>query len=193
MGKFIETINSNPTHPTGLNKDLNFEELAINTDEALQQLQQKWWPILHANVDIQDPQGVFRIGLLKLAYSYSRFIALSYGFQHAFGEDANNNQNEKAFLMRCLSAATDVITAVVDYNNRENHGSMFDTVQMNKLCLSYSRPPSLSRFSSLNLPLISTMLPALTPFNASKAQSTTLAALRLAWTRGMLRKCMPST
>ncbi|KAL0064811.1 hypothetical protein AAF712_008208 [Marasmius tenuissimus] len=120
MGKFIESIYSDPTHPTGLNKDLNFEELAINTDEELQQLQQKWWPILHANVDMQDPQGVFRIGLLKLAYSYSRLIALSYGFQHAFGKNANNNQNEKSFLMRCLSAATDVITAVVDYNNREN-------------------------------------------------------------------------
>ncbi|KAL0572188.1 hypothetical protein V5O48_009783, partial [Marasmius crinis-equi] len=120
MGKFIETIYSDSRHPTGLNKDLNFEEVAINTDEELQQLEKRWWPILHANVDMDDPQGVFRIGLLKLAYSYSRLIALSYGFQHAFGKNGSNDQNEKPFLMRCISAATDVITAVVETNNREN-------------------------------------------------------------------------
>ena len=112
-------------------QDLNFEEIAINTDEELQQLQRKWWPILYANVDMQNPQGVFRIGLLKLAYSYSRLIALSYGFQHAFGKNTSNNQNEKTFLMRCLSAARDVITAVVHDNNRENSCAYLGTVSRN--------------------------------------------------------------
>ncbi|KAF9256333.1 hypothetical protein L218DRAFT_975415 [Marasmius fiardii PR-910] len=119
MGNFIEKIYSDPGHPTGLNKNLNFEEVAIATDEELQQLQQKWWLILDANVDQEKPQGAFRVGLLKLAYSYSRLIALSYGFQHAFGKNTGNNQNEKPFLMRCISAAIDVIKAVVEFNNRQ--------------------------------------------------------------------------
>ncbi|KAG7089735.1 hypothetical protein E1B28_011389 [Marasmius oreades] len=119
IGKFIEKIYSDPDHPTGLNKNLNFEEVAINTDEELQQLEQKWWPILDANVDQEDPQGGFRVGLLKMAYSYSRLLALSYGFQHAFGKNTSNNQNEKSFLMRCILAATDLIKSVVEFNNRE--------------------------------------------------------------------------
>ncbi|ESK89022.1 hypothetical protein Moror_13103 [Moniliophthora roreri MCA 2997] len=116
MAKFIEKIYSDPSHPTGLNKDLNFEQVAIETDEELQQLEAKWRPILDKNVDQNDSHGAFRVGLLKLAYSYSRLIALSYGFQHAFGK--GSNQNEKPFLKRCLDAATEVVKVVVEYNNR---------------------------------------------------------------------------
>lgn len=119
MGDFIEKIYSDPDHPTGLNKKLNFEEVAVTTDEELQRLQQKWWPILDANVDQNNHQGLFRVGLLKMAYSYSRLLALSYGFQHAVGKNIGNNQNEKPFLMRCISAATDIIKSVVEFNNRQ--------------------------------------------------------------------------
>jgi hypothetical protein len=44
-----------------------------------------------------DPQNRFRSGLLKLAISYARLVALSFGFQHAFGK---NNADENPFLMR---------------------------------------------------------------------------------------------
>lgn len=112
MANFVSRIYSDSSRPTGLNKDLNFEQVAIETDEELQQVEAKWLLILDENVDQSDPHGVFRVGLLRLAYSYSRLIALSYGFQHAFGK--GNSQNEKPFLMRCLAAARDVVKAVVE-------------------------------------------------------------------------------
>lgn len=49
---------------------------------------------------MSNVQNRFRVGLLKLAYSYSRLVALSYGFQHAFGKrDAEDNP----FLTRVCS------------------------------------------------------------------------------------------
>lgn len=47
--------------------------------------------------DQTDPQNRFRSGLLRLAYSYARLVALSFGFQHAFGK---NNVDENPFLER---------------------------------------------------------------------------------------------
>ncbi|THV03202.1 hypothetical protein K435DRAFT_775090 [Dendrothele bispora CBS 962.96] len=111
MAEFMRKIHNNPQHPTGLNKEVDFEKLATDTDEELLRLEQHWFPILDANVDQSDRQGCFRTGLLKLAFSYARLIALSYGFQHAFGK---NNSDENPFFTRCLIAATDVVKAMVE-------------------------------------------------------------------------------
>jgi len=46
-----------------------------------------------------------------LAYSYARLVALSFGFQHAFGK---NNTDENPFLTRCLAAASDVVNTFVN-------------------------------------------------------------------------------
>ena len=45
-----------------------------------------------------DPQYSFRTALLHLAHSYARLVALSYGFQHAFGK--NDGTDENPFLTR---------------------------------------------------------------------------------------------
>ncbi|KAJ2922836.1 hypothetical protein H1R20_g14257, partial [Candolleomyces eurysporus] len=110
MSKFIAKIYSDPDHPTGLNKEVDFEALATEADDELQREKAKWFSILD-QTDMSDPQNCFRTCLLRLAYSYARLIALSYGFQHAFGK--NDGQDENPFLMRCLSAASDVVNAVV--------------------------------------------------------------------------------
>lgn len=110
MSTFVGKIYNNPEHPTGLNKDVDFESLATQTDDDLQRLKAKWFAILD-KTDMTDPENCFRTGLLRIAYSYGRLIALSYGFQHAFGK--NDGQDENPFLMRCLSAATDVVNAAV--------------------------------------------------------------------------------
>ncbi|RXW24288.1 hypothetical protein EST38_g1583 [Candolleomyces aberdarensis] len=110
MSKFIAKIYSDPDHPTGLNKEVDFEALATQADDDLQREKAKWFSILD-KTDMSDPQNCFRTCLLRLAYSYARLIALSYGFQHAFGK--NDGQDENPFLMRCLSAASDVVNAVV--------------------------------------------------------------------------------
>ncbi|KAJ6531716.1 hypothetical protein B0H19DRAFT_1272920 [Mycena capillaripes] len=111
MAAFMAKIYSDPSHPTGLNKNVDFERVATETDEELQQLQDKWQKIVHEQTDMTDPQNRFRSGLIKLAYSYCRLVALSFGFQHAFGK---NNTDENPFLMRCVAAASDVVTAIID-------------------------------------------------------------------------------
>ncbi|KAK7033077.1 Zn(2)-C6 fungal-type domain-containing protein [Favolaschia claudopus] len=110
MASFMATIYSDPNHPTGLNKNIDFEAVASKTDEELKELQDKWQQVLETT-DMTDPQNRFRSGLLKLAYSYARLVALSFGFQHAFGK---NNTDENPFLNRCVAAASDVVRAIVD-------------------------------------------------------------------------------
>ncbi|KDQ57351.1 hypothetical protein JAAARDRAFT_35979 [Jaapia argillacea MUCL 33604] len=110
MSAFTTKIYSDPNHPTGLNKVVDFEALATSTDDELKQLGDKWFARLE-KTDLSDPQNRFRTGLLKLAYSYARLVALSFGFQHAFGK---SQIDENPFLMRCLRAASDVVNAFVD-------------------------------------------------------------------------------
>ncbi|KAF8071700.1 hypothetical protein FPV67DRAFT_1482356 [Lyophyllum atratum] len=110
MAGFIAKIYSDPDHPTGLNKEVDFEKIATETDDELKRLGDKWMAILETT-DMNDPQNRFRTGLLRLAYPYARLIALSYGFQHAFGK---NHTDENPFLTRCLNAAFDVVLPVLD-------------------------------------------------------------------------------
>lgn len=108
MGKFLAQIHSNSNTPTGFSKDA--ERIATETDEELKQLQSKWSATLK-EADVNDPQGSFRTGLLTLAYPYARLIALSYGFQHAFGKGTTT---ENPFLTRCMEAAFDVVVPVLE-------------------------------------------------------------------------------
>ncbi|KAF5375594.1 hypothetical protein D9757_008502 [Collybiopsis confluens] len=111
MAKFRSRIYSDPSHPTGLNKDADLVGIAAETDEDFLLLQNKWFPILDLNVDKNDAPGNFRLGLLKLAFGYARLIVLSYGFQHAFGK---NSSDDNPFLDRCLSAANDIVQTMVE-------------------------------------------------------------------------------
>ncbi|KAF7327903.1 Zn(2)-C6 fungal-type domain-containing protein [Mycena kentingensis (nom. inval.)] len=110
MAAFMAKIYSDPSHPTGLNKTIDFEKIASDTDEELKKLGDYWQQLIVENTDQSDTQNIFRSGLLKLAYSYARLVALSFGFQHAFSK---NNPDENPFLMRCLTASEDVVAAVV--------------------------------------------------------------------------------
>lgn len=148
---FLAKVFSDARHPAGLNKvclcpphgpqkedtsniyiftqDIDLEQLATETDDRLENLRRQWFSIFEQS-DMNNVQNRFRIGLLKLAYSYSRLVALSYGFQHAFGK---SNVEDNPFLTRvsvqctectasridpsflkCIRAASDVIDAMVD-------------------------------------------------------------------------------
>jgi hypothetical protein len=111
MATFRSKIYNDPGHPTGLNKDVDFVKIAAEADEEFLALQTKWFPILDDNVDKNDPPGVFRLGLLKLAFGYGRLIVLSYGFQHAFGKSSSD---DNPFLERCMNAANDIVKAMVE-------------------------------------------------------------------------------
>ncbi|KAH9949980.1 hypothetical protein B0H21DRAFT_832802 [Amylocystis lapponica] len=111
MADFKSRIYSNPNHPTGLNQDANVSGIASETDDHLAEL----WGIWDARIreqNFKDRQALFRTGLLKLAFSYARLTVLSVGFQHSFSKTGTND--EVPFMKRCLRAAMDVVTAVVD-------------------------------------------------------------------------------
>lgn len=120
LSEFIMEVYSNREHPTGLNKvglnsayrqrsltvvslqEIDLGLLASETDDKLENLRQQWFSKFK-QTDSNEPQNRFRIGLLRLAYSYARLVALAYGFQHAFGR---SNTNENPFLQRvCLSVS----------------------------------------------------------------------------------------
>jgi hypothetical protein len=63
---------------------------------------------------MNDVQNRFRLGLLKLAYSYARLVALSLGFQHVFGK--NNRVDESSLLQRvsCHSVAFSLICSQLE-------------------------------------------------------------------------------
>jgi len=111
-------VYSNREHPTGLNKvglnsayhphsltvvslqEIDLGLLATETDDKLENLRQQWFSKFK-QTDSNEPQNRFRIGLLRLAYSYARLVALAYGFQHAFRK---SNTDENPFVKRvCLS------------------------------------------------------------------------------------------
>ncbi len=77
-------------------QEVDIARVATEADKELLELQEKW--MAHLNqTDLSDPQNYFRIGLLKLAFSYARLVALSFGFQHVFSKKYDV---ENPFLIR---------------------------------------------------------------------------------------------
>ncbi|KAF9223844.1 hypothetical protein BS17DRAFT_121764 [Gyrodon lividus] len=109
MSDFQQKIYSDPTHPTGLNKAANFTQIASETDDALRQLGERWFRRLDEFEEEKTEVAAFRTELLKMAYAYSRLVALSTGLKHA----KEDQLDENSFLMRCLGAASDIVNAFV--------------------------------------------------------------------------------
>ncbi|KAI5117668.1 hypothetical protein M0805_009701 [Coniferiporia weirii] len=111
LGEFSQKIYSNPNNPTGLNKDLDLNNLSSEIDETLVALEAEWNERLSQETDPDDAQGRFRNSLIKLAYRYARLTVLSFGFQHAFGK---NHSQQASFFDRCYRAATEVLRVFID-------------------------------------------------------------------------------
>lgn len=78
-------------------QNIDMAQIASETDDRLAALFESWRPIIRlTNKD--DPQCHFRVGLLRLAYSYARLSVLSVGFQHTFGKASSTS--EVPFLWR---------------------------------------------------------------------------------------------
>ena len=77
-------------------QELDLGKLAGETDDKLEALRRQWFTLLE-DTDKTVPLNRFRIGLLKLAYSYARLAALAVGFQHQFTQ---NHEVENPFLER---------------------------------------------------------------------------------------------
>lgn|ERR1700722_3172015 len=94
-----------------LAKDIDLAQLATDTDDKLVGLWEKWYATI-SKTDMTDPQNHFRTGLLRLAYSYGRLIALSFGFQHAF---VKRHGDENPFFFRVCYRVCDFAWKAVDF------------------------------------------------------------------------------
>jgi hypothetical protein len=112
VAKFMEKVRNNPNHPTELNmvcfrlcareplvpklmdhvKSANLTQLATETDDELASVGDHWFKQLD---EFKKP-NLFRNGLLKMVFSYSRLLVLSFGLQHA----KEDYLDENSFLMR---------------------------------------------------------------------------------------------
>ncbi|OBZ72273.1 Protein priB [Grifola frondosa] len=111
IADYRSRIFNDPNHPVGLNKSLDIAQLASEVDDTLARLWETWSARIR-ETKIDTPHSRFRMGLLKLAYSYARMTVLSFAFQQSFGKTSSSEMGQ-AFLWRCLRAATDVATAAL--------------------------------------------------------------------------------
>lgn len=82
--------------------------LATETDDHLVHLWEFWISRIKAT-NKTDGQNQFRIGLLRLAYSYSRLSVLSIAFQQSFGKTAG----EAPFLKRVSPQSVFTIVTIM--------------------------------------------------------------------------------
>ncbi|TCD60602.1 hypothetical protein EIP91_009820 [Steccherinum ochraceum] len=108
IADFGAKIRSNANNPAGMG--FNVAQLASETDDKLAHLWESWIALIRQH-DPKDAQSTFRNGLLRLAYSYARLSALSFGFQYDFAKKPEGND---FLLWRCLRAAKDVLHAYLD-------------------------------------------------------------------------------
>ncbi|KAF8589368.1 hypothetical protein K439DRAFT_1628805 [Ramaria rubella] len=111
MARFHEAIYSDPDAPTGLNKNIDFEEVTKKYEEELLDHWAEWEPIMDKESDKTSVHCVYRVELLRLANAYSRLVILSFRFQNAF---QNGMSRGDPFLQRCLDTASEVVKVVVE-------------------------------------------------------------------------------
>ncbi|KAI0784236.1 hypothetical protein C8Q75DRAFT_736365 [Abortiporus biennis] len=117
VANFAIRVRGDGSNPYGIDKSLDIAAIASETDDKLKNLWESWSPHLKEHEDPKDLQGRFRTALLRLAYSYARLSALSFGFQYQFGRKApttTRTNDEQFLLLRCFRAATDVLKAYLE-------------------------------------------------------------------------------
>lgn len=91
-------------------KSANFTEIATQTDDELATVGDKWFKLLD-EFGTSTPLLIFRTGLLKMAFSYSRLVALSFGLQHA----KEDHWDENSFLMRVGIYSQPLLVFIVSF------------------------------------------------------------------------------
>ncbi|KAG9308027.1 hypothetical protein JVU11DRAFT_12679 [Chiua virens] len=112
VGRFHETIFSDPSSPTGLDRSLDFLTVTRRHDAHLTTYFEEWKQRFESESDPNDSGCRFRCTLLPFLVNYSRLVMYSFGFQNAFqrGVEASDN----FFLTKCFEAATAVIKHMVN-------------------------------------------------------------------------------
>ncbi|KAI0922432.1 hypothetical protein AcV7_005968 [Taiwanofungus camphoratus] len=112
MTRFHDEIYSDPTSPTGLNRELDFRAVTLAYDEDITRYFEEWTRRFSEDTDLQDPACAFRASLLPFLTNYSRLVMYSFGFQQAFRRGIQ--PEDQLLLDKCLQSARSVILCMVD-------------------------------------------------------------------------------
>ncbi|KAL0566819.1 hypothetical protein V5O48_015183 [Marasmius crinis-equi] len=112
VARFHEEIFSDPSSPSGLNKDVDFRTVTLKHDGYLIQFEEQWSQRFKEQLKPDDPGAAIRCSLLPFLVTYSRLVMFSFGFQQAFQRGLRSG--DEIFLQKCLESAKGVITCMVD-------------------------------------------------------------------------------
>jgi hypothetical protein len=84
VAAFHDAVYSDPSSPSGLNKQVDFRQVTATHDANLTMFHEEWAVRFADDPNIDDPAVAFRCSLLPFLVGYSRLVMYSFGFQHAF-------------------------------------------------------------------------------------------------------------
>jgi len=112
VAEFHDQIFSDPSSPTGLNKNVDFRSVTLIHDEQLIKFQEEWSLRFVQETDMNEKSVAFRCSLLPFLVGYSRLVMFSFGFQHAFRRGLQ--PEDDIYFKKCLFSAKSVISNMID-------------------------------------------------------------------------------
>ncbi|KAF9467566.1 fungal-specific transcription factor domain-containing protein [Collybia nuda] len=112
VARFHDEIFSDPSAPTGLNKQVDFRSVTMNHDARLTRYHDEWSKRFAEGSDPDDSSCAFRCSLLPFLVGYSRLVMFSFGFQQAFQRGIE--PGDHVYFSKCLDAAKSVIRNMIE-------------------------------------------------------------------------------
>jgi len=108
---FREEIFSDPDAPGGFNKKVAVLEVTMKFDVLLSKFMDEWEDRFSRDVDLTNPQTLFRRHLLPYVTSYSRLVMWSFAFERA--SERGIEDRDRIMLDKCFETASRVISVMV--------------------------------------------------------------------------------
>ncbi|KAG5643990.1 hypothetical protein DXG03_009280 [Asterophora parasitica] len=112
VAKYHDEIFSDPSSPTGLNKQVDFRTVTMNHDAHLTRYHDEWSQRFADRSDPNDAGCAFRCSLLPFLVGYSRLVMFSFGFQQAYQRGIE--PGDHVYFTKCLDAAKSVIRNMIE-------------------------------------------------------------------------------
>ncbi|KIY45806.1 hypothetical protein FISHEDRAFT_48653 [Fistulina hepatica ATCC 64428] len=113
VARFHEEIFSDPSSPSGLNKQIDFKSVTEKHDEFLKEYHHEWQQRFKDDSDPEDPGAALRCLLLPFLVNYSRLVMFSFGFQKAY--QRGMQPGDDFFFNTCLESAKNVIRHMIEH------------------------------------------------------------------------------
>ncbi|KAJ7573951.1 fungal-specific transcription factor domain-containing protein [Mycena floridula] len=112
VAKFHDEVFSDPTSPSGLNKQIDFRSVIITHDAQLTRFKEEWVQRFKDHSENEDRGVGLRVMLLPFLVAYSRLVMFSFGFQQAYQHGIQ--QTDLLFFNKCLESAKMVLKSMLE-------------------------------------------------------------------------------